>query len=146
MRQGLNKIKEEMMEIEVGLKGVKEMVVEPNDLASFGGGGNVGAEVLSTPRLVLLMEQAARDAVLDTLPEGMMTVGTMIQMKHFAATPLGVKVRAEAYLKEVDRRRLVFDVTVYDEFEKIAEGINERFVVSIDKFLENVKRKQANRK
>ena len=134
------------MEIEVGLKGVKEMVVEPNDLASFGGGGNVGAEVLSTPRLVLLMEQAARDAVLDTLPEGMMTVGTMIQMKHFAATPLGVKVRAEAYLKEVDRRRLVFDVTVYDEFEKIAEGINERFVVSIDKFLENVKRKQANRK
>ena len=135
-----------MMEIEVGLKGVKEMVVEPNDLASFGGGGNVGAEVLSTPRLVLLMEQAARDAVLDTLPEGMMTVGTMIQMKHFAATPLGVKVRAEAYLKEVDRRRLVFDVTVYDEFEKIAEGINERFVVSIDKFLENVKRKQANRK
>ena len=146
MRQGLNKIKEEMMEIEVGLKGVKEMVVEPNDLASFGGGGNVGAEVLSTPRLVLLMEQAARDAVLDTLPVGMMTVGTMIQMKHFAATPLGVKVRAEAYLKEVDRRRLVFDVTVYDEFEKIAEGINERFVVSIDKFLENVKRKQANRK
>jgi fluoroacetyl-CoA thioesterase len=134
-----------MMEIAIGLKGTKEMVVETADLASFGGGGNVGAEVLSTPRLIRLMEQAARDAVVDALPEGMMTVGTMIQMKHLAATPLGVKVRAEAYLKEVDRRRLVFDVVVYDEFEKIAEGVNERFVVSIDKFLEKVKKKQADK-
>ena len=70
----------------------------------------------------------------------------MIQMKHLAATPLGVKVRAEAYLKEVDRRRLVFDVSVYDEFEKIAEGVNERFVVSMDKFLEKVRKKQADKK
>ena len=132
--------------LKVGLRGKKEMVVQPEDLASSGGGGNVGAEVLSTPRLILLMEQASRDAVVDALPEGMMTVGTLIQMKHLAATPLGVKVRAEAYLKEVDRRRLVFDVSVYDEFEKIAEGVNERFVVSMDKFLEKVRKKQADKK
>lgn len=130
-----------MTALEVGLKGEKEMVVQPEDLASFG--GNIGAEVLSTPRVILLMEQAARDAVEDALPEGNITVGTLISMKHFAATPLGGKVRAEAHLREVDGRRLVFDVAVYDEFEKISEGVNERFIVSIDKFLEKVKKKQA---
>ena len=91
---------------EIGSRGVKEMVVQPGDFAGFEGGGNVGAEVLSTPRLVLLVEQAARDAVGDALPEGMRTMGTLIQMKHLAATPLGVKVRAEAYLKKIDRRSI----------------------------------------
>lgn len=135
-----------MKEFAIGLKGEKELVVQPEDLASFGGGGNVGAEVLSTPRLILLIEQTTRDTVVDALPEGMMTVGTMIRIKHFAATPLGVKVRAKAYLREVDGRRLVFDVSAYDEFEKIAEGVNERFVVSIDKFLEKVKKKRSGKK
>ena len=126
----------------IGLKGKKEMVVEPEDLASFG--GNEGAEVLSTPRVILLMEQATRVAIEDTLPEGMMTVGTMIHMKHFAATPLGAKVRAEAQLREIDGRRLVFDVAAYDDVEKISEGVNERFIVSIDKFLEKVQNKRGN--
>ena len=132
-----------MKELKVGLKGEKEMVVKPEDLASFG--GNIGAEVLSTPRVILLMEGAARDVVAEALPEGKMTVGTLINMKHFAATPLGCKVRAEAYLREMDGKRLVFDVTAYDEFEKISEGINERFIVSIDKFLDKVRKKQAKR-
>lgn len=131
-----------MTGFEIGLKGEKEMVVEPEDLASFG--GNEGAEVLSTPRLIHLLEEAARNAIAGVLPEGKMTVGTLINMKHFAATPLGNKVRAEALLREVDGRRLVFDVAAYDEFEKISEGVNERFIVSIDKFLEKVKNKLAN--
>ena len=97
-----------MTGFEIGLKGEKMTVVQPEDLASFG--GNEGAEVLSTPRLVHLMEEAARDAVASVLPEGKMTVGTLINMKHLAATPIGKKVRAEAYLREVDGRRLVFDV------------------------------------
>ena len=129
-----------MTKLEIGLKGEKKMVVQPEDLASFR--GNVGAEVLSTPRVILLMEQATRDAVEGALPEGKITVGTLINMKHFAATPLGAKVRAEAYLREIDGRKLVFDVAAYDEFEKISEGVNERFIVSVDKFLEKVKKKQ----
>lgn len=74
-----------------------------------------------------------------------MTVGTLIHMRHLAATPLGAKVRAEAHLTEIDRARLVFEVVVYDEFEKISEGINERFIVSVKKFLGKVKKKQVKR-
>jgi len=129
-----------MSEIKIGLKGKKEMVVERKDLASFV--GNIGADVLATQRIVVLMERAAMNAIEGFLPEGKMTVGTMINMKHLAATPLGVRVRAEASLTEVDGRRLFFEVMVYDEFEKIAEGENERFIVSVDRFLEKVKEKQ----
>ena len=128
-----------MGELRVGLRGKKEMVVGREDLASFT--GNVGAEVLSTARVILLMEQAARDALESCLPEGSITVGTRIDVRHFAATPVGSKVWAEARLVEIDGRRLVFDVSAYDDHEKISEGINERFIVSVDRFLEKVKRK-----
>src|SRR4030043_107204 len=127
-----------MPNIQIGLKGEEEMVVGRLDLASMM--GNIGAEVLSTHRVVLLMELAARNAIKDRLPEGMMTVGTFIQIKHLAATPLGSKVRAEAFLKEVEGRRLVFDVAAYDEFEKISEGENEQLMVSINKFIDRGKR------
>ena len=126
-------------EIVAGLKGSMEMVVEERDLARFT--GNMGAEVLSTHRIILLMEQAARKAINGRLPDGTITVGTMIHMRHFAATPLGARVRAEAVLKEADGRRLLFDVTVHDQFEKISQGQNERFIVSTDRFLERVGRK-----
>jgi len=95
----------------------------------------------SSLEVIGLLEEAARSATEECLPEGSMTVGTRVSIKHFAATPPGLKVVAEAYLKEVDGRRLVFDVVAHDEFEKIAEGENERFVVSIDRFLKKVKRK-----
>ncbi|NIR15029.1 MAG: thioesterase [Desulfobacterales bacterium] len=132
-----------MPEIEIGLKGIKEMMVEEKDLASFM--GNMGADVLSTHRVVLLMEHAARKAIEGRVPEGKMTVGTLIHMRHLAATPLGAKVRAEAHLIEIDRARfrLVFEVVVYDEFEKISEGVNERFIVSVEKFLGKVKKKKV---
>ena len=131
-----------MLEIEEGLTGKMEMVVEDQDLASFR--GNVGADVLSTHRIVLLMEQAARKVIDGRLPADKITVGTMINLRHFAATPLGAKVRAEALLREVEGRKLVFDVVVYDDVEKVAEGVNERYIVSFDKFLEKVRRKQDN--
>jgi predicted thioesterase len=70
-----------------------------------------------------------------------MTVGTFIRIQHLAATPLGSKFRAEASFKEIDGRKLVFDVAAYDELEKIAEGENEQLIVSIDKFLVRIKRK-----
>ena len=130
-----------MTNIKIGLEGKEEMVVERRDLASVM--GNIGAEVLSTHRAVLLMKLAARSAIKDRLPEGMMTVGTFIRIKHLAATPLGSKVRAKAFLKEVEGRRLVFDVAAYDEFEKISEGENEQLMISINKFIDRVKRKRG---
>jgi uncharacterized protein (TIGR00369 family) len=128
-----------MPRVEVGLRGKEEMIVERSDLASFM--GNIGAEVLSTHRVVLLMEMAARNAIKDCLPEGKMTVGTFIRIQHFAATPLGSKVRAEAQVTRVESRRLVFEIAVYDEFEKIAEGENEQLIVSIKNFLARVNKK-----
>jgi fluoroacetyl-CoA thioesterase len=130
---------EKMAELEIGLKGSKEMVVGKEDLASYS--GNLGIDVLSTHRLVLLMEQAASDATASLLPKGSMTVGTSIHMRHMAATPLGAKVRAEAVLREFQGRRLLFDVVAYDEWEKVAEGQNERFIVSVARFIEKVKKK-----
>jgi fluoroacetyl-CoA thioesterase len=130
-----------MKNIEVGLKGSVEMIVEKQDLASSS--GNPGAEVLSTPRLISLMENAALKTLEGRLPEDAITVGSGIDMNHLAATPLGMKVRAEATLREVDGRRLVFDVSVTDEVEKISEGTHERFIVSLDRFLDKVGKKQA---
>jgi predicted thioesterase len=130
-----------MGKMEIGLRGEEEIVVCPQDLASFM--GNIGVEVLSTHRVVLLMEQAARKAIEGRLPDGMMTVGTFISIRHFAATPVGLKVRANAVLREIDGRRLVFDVVACDEFETISEGQNEQVLVSADKFLNRVSRKRV---
>jgi fluoroacetyl-CoA thioesterase len=130
-----------MKDIAAGLRGAAEMMVERQDLANFS--GNLGAEVLSTPRVVQLMEHAAWKALEGRLPEGRITVGTRIEIRHFAATPLGMRVRADAVLREVDGRRLVFDISVSDEVEQISEGVNERFIVSIDRFLGKVRKKQA---
>jgi fluoroacetyl-CoA thioesterase len=122
-----------------GLFGQEEMVVEEQHLASMM--GNVGVEVLSTHFVVLLMELASRNAVESLLEEGQMVVGTWIGVRHMAAVPKGLKVRAESHLKEIKGRKLTFDVSVYDPKEKIAEGRNELLIVSADKFLEKVKRK-----
>lgn len=129
-----------MVDLRIGLTGREEMVVERSDLASMM--GNIGAEVLSTHRVVLLMELAARNAIKDCLPEGKMTVGTFIRIHHLAATPLGSKVYAEASLKEVNGRKLVFDVSAFDEFEKVAEGENEQLIVSINHFLARIHKKR----
>jgi fluoroacetyl-CoA thioesterase len=122
-----------------GLIGQKEMVVQEKDLSSVT--GNIGAEVLSTHCVVLLMELASRDAVERFLGQGRMVVGTWIGIRHLAAVPKGFKVRAESHLREVQGRKLIFDVAAYDPREKIAEGRNELLIVSTDRFLEKVKRK-----
>jgi predicted thioesterase len=128
-----------MTTLKPGLTGHSTMRVGRDDLASVM--GNIGAEVLSTHRVVLLMEMAARDAIAGCLPGNKMTVGTFIKIRHLAATPLGVRVRAEACLREVIGKKLVFDVVAYDEFEKISEGENQQLIVSTDAFLRRTRRK-----
>ena len=125
--------------IETGIRGVREIVVERQDLASAV--GNVGAEVLSTHQVVLLMELASRKAIERFLPPGKMIVGTRISIRHVAAAPLGSKVRAESILKEIIGRRHIFDVAAYDEVDKLAEGQNELLILSADAFLAKVKAK-----
>jgi predicted thioesterase len=122
-----------------GLFGQEEMVVEERHLASVM--GNVGVEVLSTHCVVLLMELASRNAVEGLLEKGQMVVGTWIGVRHMAAVPKGLKVRAESHLKEIRGRKLTFDVAAYDPTEKIAVGTNQLLIVTQHKFLERLKRK-----
>lgn len=107
-------------------------VVHENTAAAVGAGG---IEVFGTPMMIALMEMAAWRAVEDKLEPGLVTVGTLVNVKHLGATPLGQQVRASAELLEADGRRLVFKVEAYDERQKIGEGTHERFIVQLERFL-----------
>ncbi len=121
------------MALTPGMKGeATTTVVHENTAASVGAGG---VEVFGTPMMIALMENASWQAVIDGLDEGYVTVGTVVDVRHLAATPLGQKVRAEAELLEVDGRRLVFKVEAYDERQKIGEGRHERAIVHLGRFL-----------
>lgn len=95
-----------------------------------------GRRVLSTPAMVGLMEGASTRAVEDLLPAGWLTVGYLVNVKHLAAAPLGSRVRARAELVEVDGRRLVFRVEAWQGAKKLGEGLHERRVVELKRFLE----------
>jgi len=110
-------------------------VVHENTAAAVGAGG---VEVFGTPMMVALMENAAWRAVAPHLDEGYVTVGTVVNIRHLAATPIGQKVRAQAELIQVDGRRLVFKVEAYDERQKVGDGQHERFIVKLDKFLSRI--------
>jgi len=124
-----------------GLSGKSEMMVKNEDVVSQL--GMIEADVLSTPRLVQLMEAAAVEAIQTFIPSDQLTLGTQMKIKHLSATPLGMKVVAHALLKEVNQNRLLFLVDAYDEIEKIAEGEHERVIVFKERFLEKVSKKRA---
>jgi fluoroacetyl-CoA thioesterase len=124
-----------------GLTGKSEMIVKEEDLVSQL--GEVSVNVLSTPRLIQLLETAAIDAIQDFIPTDQVCLGIEVKIKHLAATPLGMKVTANALLKGVEKQRLFFLVTAYDEKEKVAEGEHERVLVSKDRFLQKVEKKRA---
>lgn len=104
--------------------------------------GNRGVRVFATPAVVALVENAAHGMLAPHLPAGASTVGTMVELRHLAATPVGMTVRARATLLDTDGRRYLFAVEAWDEREKIAEGRHERFVVAdLQKFLARAMKK-----
>src|SRR2546425_13324110 len=124
------------MKIELGMTGeATTTVVHENTAAAVGAGG---VEVFGTPMMIALMENAAWRAVVNSLEEGDVTVGTVVNVRHLAATPLGQHVRATAELIEIDGRRLVFNVEAYDEKRKIGEGKHERFIVNLERFIKRI--------
>ena len=100
-----------------------------------------GDEVFSTPALVAFMEETCRVSILPFLDENNTSVGTIVNVKHLAATPRGMKVYSESELIEVDRRKCIFNVVVYDEKEKIGEAYHERFIVDVTRFKQGLKKK-----
>ena len=125
--------------IEKGIKGRLEQTVTPEMSAARVGSGLV--DVFATPMLVALVEQTCYESVLPHLDEGQGTVGTLVNVSHLSATPIGMRVWCESELTEVDRRRLVFSVKAYDDCGLIGEGTHERFVIDTAKFMEKLKNK-----
>ena len=129
-----------MSELSNGVRGTREVLVSDENTAKALGSG--GLAVYATPAMIAQMEFCAAESVQPFLPEGSSTVGTRIDIKHLAATPIGMRVRCETELVEVDRRRLVFTCHVYDEAGLIGEGTQERFIVENAKFMEKVEKKR----
>ena len=103
--------------------------------------GNPGVQVLATPFVIALLENASSAVLRSHVPPGAGTVGTMVEIRHLAATPVGMKVTARATLLETDGRRFLFAVEAWNEREKIAEGRHERyFVPDMRKFLDRASR------
>jgi predicted thioesterase len=117
------------------------MIVKKEDLVSQL--TDVPMNVLSTPRLIQLLEAAAIEAIHEFIPTEKVSLGTEVKIKHLSPTPLGMKVTAHAILKRVDGNRLFFLVDAFDEIEKVAEGEHERVLVSKDRFLQKVERKRG---
>lgn len=105
--------------------------------------GNEGMEVLATPYLISLSEQAAIRCLAPYLEAGQGSVGTSVQLRHLAPTPVGMAVRVVASVTEMDGRRFAFAIEAYDEKEKIAEGVHERFVVDRARFLQRAAAKRT---
>ncbi|MCI9139296.1 thioesterase [bacterium 1XD42-8] len=98
--------------------------------------------VYATPNMITLIENTASASVEEYLEEGQGTVGTFVNVKHLAATPIGMSVTCETELTQVDRKRLVFETKVYDESELIGEGIHERFIIDKEKFMKKAEGKK----
>ncbi len=115
-----------------GLTGCAELIVGEEHTAPRVGSGLV--HVLATPVMINLFEAAALDAVDKHLPDGYQSLGTVLNVRHIAATPVGMKVRAAAEIVKVEGRTVFLKVKAEDEKDLIGDGLHERVVVNVEKF------------
>lgn len=127
------------MSVTVGMKGRIEAVVNEQNTAMAAGSGTL--PVFATPWMCALMEHASWTAIAPALAEGESTVGTKLNISHVSATPIGLKVWAEAEVTAVDGKRIELKIAAYDEKGLIGEGTHERFLVTNDRFLAKAARK-----
>lgn len=119
--------------MEAGIKNEKSLIVT-EDLTA----GKVGSGLLpvyATPSMIALMENTCAESVQSYLAEGEGTVGVAVDIKHISATPVGMAVRCESLLKEVNGKKLVFEVNAYDEKGLIGTGIHKRAVINNEAFM-----------
>ncbi len=127
-------------DLEKGMRGVSQMVVSPDNMAEKF--SRPMPPSFATPMLVSLMDNAAIEAVKKKLPAGYISVGTSITVKHIAPTPEGMTITAQAELKDIFQNRLIFEVTAYDEIEKVGEGEVERYIIDLERFSEKILEKK----
>jgi fluoroacetyl-CoA thioesterase len=125
--------------IKVGTKGIAELTVGEEHTAPRVGSGKI--RVLATPVMINLIEAAALKAAEHLLPSGHQSLGTVLSIKHYAATPVGMKIKATAEVTGVEGRTIFFNVFAEDEKEPIGDGVHERVVVNVERFDKRVQRK-----
>jgi fluoroacetyl-CoA thioesterase len=126
-----------MHPIPLGANGLFTLIVEPNHLASQFKDSML-PPVLATPMMVLAMENAALNAIRQYLEPGETAVGTAVNIRHLAATPVGQRVTAMAEVTGVEGRQVVFAVTARDEIEEIGNGTHERIVVDLHRLVQHL--------
>ena len=122
--------------VTVGDTGRIEMDVEERHCTRRG-----DFQIFSTPNMVMFLEMAAIEALRPRLPEGMVSVGTRVEVRHLAPTPIGMRVRAEAQVQEVDGARVVFQVKIFDETEQVGEAVHERYVLDLERYTRRLSKK-----
>ena len=122
-----------------GMTGSARIVVGEEHTAPRVGSGKVA--VLATPVMINLMEAAALDAVEAHLPEGHQSLGTHLNVGHYAATPVGMGLRATAVVTRLDGRTIEFRVEAFDDKERVGDGTHRRVVVNVERFDQRVQRK-----
>lgn len=122
------------MEIPVGLKGLAQETVNEHNTAMAAGSGDL--QVYGTPFMIALMEKAASESLLPYFEEGQSSVGTMLNIRHLSATPVGLQVRAESEVTRAEGKLVWFTVRAYDERGLIGEGEHERAVIGKERFLQ----------
>ena len=130
------------MSINIGIKGRSDTVVTAQNTADAIGSGLV--PVFATPYMIALMENAAAGALLPYLAEDEGSVGIHLNVSHDAATPIGMKVWAEAEVTAVDGKKITFSVSAFDKSGPIGKGTHERFIIKPEKFLAKVQAKLNN--
>ena len=125
-----------MDSLSIGMKHAQEWVVEEKHTTQRG-----DYRVFSTPSMTQLVESTANQLAAPHLKAGQGQVGVLVTVRHLGPTPLGKKVRAEAELVAIDRRKLSFKVKVYDDAEQVGEADHDRFVIDLDKYYEKLRKK-----
>ena len=129
----------DLSDVKIGLKGSAEIVVGEEHTAPRIGSGRV--HVLATPVMINVMEAAALAAIEHLLPIGHQSLGTHLDVGHYAATPVGMRLRATAEVMKIDGRNIEFFVTAFDEKERIGDGTHSRVVVNVARFDQRVQAK-----
>ena len=128
------------MDIAVGLAGEHKTLVTVDLAVNFM--GREDARVLGTPFLIMMLEMTARNSIKPYLGEGEDSVGTVVNIRHLAATPLGARVNFKSRVTEVEGKRVRFEIEAFDDTGKIAEGTHERFVINVERFARRVREKR----
>jgi predicted thioesterase len=133
----------DLSKLKVGLTGSAEIIVAEGHTAPRIGSGQI--HVLATPVMINVMEAAALAAVEHLLPPNHQSLGTRLDVGHYAATPVGMRLRATAELTKIDGRNLEFRIEAHDEVDRVGDGTHSRVVVNVERFDQRVQAKLQSR-